>query len=384
MNFEFATANRIIFGNGTLTHVAPLAKEVASKALVVFSESIDRANPLLEQLGEHNIEYITFQVKHEPTTGLIGQALSMTREAGIDLVIGIGGGSVIDAGKAIAALLTNPGDVLDYLEVIGAGRKIANRPLPCFAVPTTAGTGAEVTKNAVLLSKTHNVKVSLRHNLMIPDLAVIDPELTVSMPPAVTASTGLDALTQLIEPFVSNKANPITDGLCREGLKRAGRSLLNAYRDGENRAAREDMAIASLFGGLALANAKLGAVHGFAGPLGGMFHAPHGAICARLLPFVLETNVRALQKREPKSITLQRFGELARIVTENPNATVSESITWIQDLCAKLAIPPLSEYGMTSKDIPDAVEKAKNASSMKGNPILLTEEELADILKRAL
>lgn len=383
MTFEFATANRIIFGAGTLAQAAPLSKELGTTALVVYGKSIHRIAPLLEQLKVFRIDYRTASIPGEPTTDLIESILQEMRAGNIHMVIGCGGGSVIDAGKAIAALLTNPGKVLDYLEVIGKGQKLGKAPLPYIAIPTTAGTGTEVTKNAVLLSKEHKVKVSLRHNLMIPDIAIIDPDLTLSMPPEVTAGTGLDALTQLIEPFVSKKANPLTDGICREGLTRAARSLRRAYENGQDKAAREDMSIASLFGGLALANAKLGAVHGFAGPLGGMFDAPHGAICARLLPFVMEANVKALQSRQPDSPTMQRYQELAHILTQNPDASIEQGVAWIQDLCDALAVPPLSTHGMSEQDIPVAVEKAQNASSMKGNPIVLTDDELTDILQRA-
>jgi alcohol dehydrogenase class IV len=219
---------------------------------------------------------------------------------------------------------------------------------------------------------------------MLPRLAVVDPELTYSMPPAVTASTGLDALTQVLEPYVSNQANPMTDAICREGLWRAARSLRRAYQDGSNAEAREDMALVSLFGGLALANAKLGAVHGFAGPLGGLFHAPHGAICARLLPYVMEANVRALQARMPDSPSLARYDEVAQLLTGENTARASDGVTWVQDLCQALDVPPLSDFGLTEGDFPTVVAKAGKASSMKGNPIALTDEELTQILRDAV
>ncbi len=384
MNFEFATANRILFGNGALSRVAPLVQDMGSKALVVMGNSIQRVIPLLEQLKVRRIDYVTFSVPGEPTTELIDAALEKARAAEIDVIIGLGGGSVIDAGKAISALMTNPGNVMRYLEVIGDGKPLTQAPLPYIAIPSTAGTGTEVTKNAVLLSKQHRVKVSLRHNLMIPDVAVIDPQLTYSMPPEVTASTGLDALTQLIEPYVSNKANPLTDALCREGIQRAARSLPLVFKNGDNAAARQDMCLASLFGGLALANAKLGAVHGFAGPLGGLFDAPHGAICARLLPFVMQTNIQALQERQPESPILERYLDIAKWVTNNPDAHLQDAVSWAFDLIEQLHIPSLSQYGMTADDIAVAVDKGKNASSMKGNPLPLTDKELQDILTQAI
>jgi alcohol dehydrogenase class IV len=251
-------------------------------------------------------------------------------------------------------------------------------------VPTTAGTGAEVTRNAVLTVPEQRVKVSLRSPLMLPDVAIVDPELTYSMPPGVTAVTGLDALTQVIEPFVSHLANPLTDALCREGIQRAGHSLRRAYGNGRDADARRDMALASLMGGLALANAKLGAVHGFAGSIGGMFAAPHGAVCARLLPYTMVANVQALQSRQPENPALPRYAEIARILTGDSSATVQDGVQWIQSLCADLQIPGLAAYGLTTDDLPTIVNKSKNASSMKGNPIQLSEAELTHILEQAL
>jgi alcohol dehydrogenase class IV len=384
MNFQFATANKIIFGNGVLKLTAPLAKEIGAKALVISGRSIERTFLLLEQLQVHRIKYATFSISGEPTIESIDAALQKARNTNVDIIISFGGGSVIDAGKAVAALINNPGDVLDYLEVIGKGKKLSKNPLPHIAIPTTAGTGTEVTKNAVLRSEAHNVKVSLRHDLMIPTAAIIDPELTYSMPPDITASTGMDALTQLIEPFVCNQANPMTDALCREGISRAARSLKAAFCNGADKTAREDMAIASLFGGIALANAKLGAVHGFAGPIGGMFDAPHGAVCARLLPFVVEENISALKERQPNSPILARYAEIAQLLTARTDAQAADGIEWLFQLLDKLAIPSLSMYGLQKKDVEAVVTKSQNASSMKGNPIQLTKKELADILEKSL
>ena len=219
---------------------------------------------------------------------------------------------------------------------------------------------------------------------MLPELVVVDPELTYSMPQTVTASTGLDALTQLMEAFVTLRANPLIDGICREGLVRAARSLKAACEDGSNTSAREDMAIASLFSGLALANAGLGAVHGFAAPLGGQFDAPHGVICARLLPLVMETNVQALNERDHRSAALTRYDEIAQILTGRSDAQAQDGVTWVQELCRALHVPGLSSIGLSQDDIPEIVAKAQRASSMKGNPIEHTEKELNDILERAL
>ncbi len=384
MEFEFATAMRIIFGPGKISEVASLAAGIGKRACIVTGRTKERAQPLLEQLDEQKIEYTIFCMTSEPTTGTIKKGVELARKAQSDIVISFGGGSAIDTGKAVAAMLTNSGRLEDYLEVVGSGKPLTRPAAHHIAIPTTAGTGAEVTRNAVLGVPEHKVKVSMRSPLMLPTLAVIDPVLTHSMPPAVTASTGSDALTQLMEVYVSKKANPMTDGICREGLLRAGRSLLRAFENGDNANAREDMAVASLFGGLGLANAGLGAVHGFAGPLGGMIPAGHGAICAGLLPFVMEANVRALQDREPRSAALSRYDEIAQILTGNKNAQAADGVKWTHELCSALQIRPLSQLGLNERDFHDVVAKARKSSSMKGNPIELTDEELMEILKKAI
>lgn len=384
MKFEFATATRIIFGPGTVADAASLSAAMGNRACVVTGRTTERVGPLLGQLGGQAIECVIFNVTGEPTTVLAGRAVELARRNHCDLVLSIGGGSVLDTGKVVAAMLTNAGELADYLEVVGAGKPLSWDSAPHIAIPTTAGTGAEVTRNAVLSVPEHKVKVSMRSPLMLPRLALVDPELTHSMPPSVTASTGLDALTQLIEVYVSNQASPLTDGICRQGLICAGRSLRRAYENGGDRSAREDMALASLFGGLGLANAKLGAVHGFAGPLGGMFPAPHGVICARLLPFVIEANVRALLDRAPDSPAVARFDEVAQLLTGKATAKASDGVTWIHGLCSKLSVPSLAGFGLTEADFPVAVEKAQRASSMKGNPIELTAAELLDILHKAV
>lgn len=384
MRFEFATANRILFGPGTLSQAGPAAREMGRRALVTLGLDPARAAPLLATLAAADVSYVTLSVSGEPTVALARAGTELARRAGCDLVIGLGGGSAMDAAKAIAALTANGGDPLDYLEVIGRGQVLSRPALPCIAIPTTAGTGAEVTRNAVLASPEHGVKVSLRSAAMLPRLALVDPELTYGLPPAVTASTGLDALTQLIEPFTSNRANPLTDALCREGMLRAARSLRQAYHHGSDAAAREDMALASLFGGLALANAGLGAAHGFAGPVGGMFPAPHGAVCAAFLPHVMAINVRALAQRRPDGPLLQRYDEVARILTGNPAATAAEGVSWVSALCADLETPRLAAYGITRAHFADLVAKTAAASSTKANPIVLTAAELEEILALAL
>jgi alcohol dehydrogenase class IV len=384
MRFEFATATRIIFGAGTLREIGGLAASMGKRALVVTSRSPERAESLLNLLTEGEVAWITFAVSGEPDIALVQSGVERLHAEKCDLVTSMGGGSVLDAGKAIAALATNESDILDYLEVIGKNQPLTNPPLPFIAIPTTAGTGAEVTRNAVLASPEHRVKVSLRSPLMLPRLALVDPELTHSLPPDITASTGLDALTQVIEPYVCNVANPITDALCRDGIRRAARSLRRAYQDGSDSDARHDMSLASLFGGLALANAKLGAVHGFAGPIGGMFSAPHGAVCGRLLPGVMETNIYTLRERPQDSDALWRYTEIAAILTGIPAATAEQGAAWVRSLCEEMKIPRLTAYGISEADLPALVEKSAASSSMQGNPIKLTAPELESILRDAM
>lgn len=384
MRFEFSTAQQIVFGSSVAAEAPEIATSAGKRAFVVAGRTAQRAAELLARLTSRGVALETFNVTGEPTVQTAQAAVAAARAANSDVVLALGGGSVIDTGKVVAAMLKNEGALPDYLEVVGQGKPLAHRAAPYVALPTTAGTGAEVTRNAVLGVPEHQVKVSMRGSFLLPRWALVDPLLTHSMPPELTASTGLDTLTQLIEAFVSNKANPLTDGLCREGLARAARSLERAFSDGNDAAAREDMALASLFSGLALANAKLGAVHGFAGPLGGLTRAPHGIICGKLLPYVMEANVRALRDRMPDSPVLARFDEVGRILTGNPAAGASHAVSWIQELCSTLGLPGLRAYGLSESNIPTAVAKAKKASSMKGNPIDLQEDELLEILLQAI
>jgi alcohol dehydrogenase class IV len=384
MRFEFSTAGRIAFGPGVCDQLPDLVAGFGKRAFLVLGGAPDRFRGVIDRIAARGVTWQHFQVTGEPTTDVVQTAVVLARQAATEVVVAIGGGSVLDTGKAVAALLTNEGELSDYLEVVGQGRPLQKPAAPCLAVPTTAGTGAEVTFNAVLGVPSQHVKVSMRSPLMLPRWAIVDPLLTHSMPPALTASTGLDALTQLIEAFVSNKANPMTDGVCREGLHRAGRSLRRAFEDGSDADAREDMSLAGLFSGMALANAKLGAVHGFAGPLGGMTDAPHGVICGKLLPYVTQANVRALQSRAADAPALARFDEVGRILTGRSTARASDAVAWIEELCTVLALPGLRRYGLSENDFPIAAAKAKNASSMKGNPIELHDDELIQILRQAI
>jgi alcohol dehydrogenase class IV len=389
MKFEFSTARRIVFGQGVAEQIPALVAGYGKRAFLVVGSNTDRLTALLDAIAAKGPTVTIFNVAGEPTTEMAQTAVAAAREAKADVVVAIGGGSVLDIGKVASAMLTNAGELSDYLEVVGKGKPLREPAAPLLAAPTTAGTGAEVTFNAVLGVPDQQVKVSIRSPLMLARQAIVDPLLTQSMPPELTAGTGLDALTQLIEAFVSNKANPLTDGICREGMQRVGRSLQRAFEDGSDIEAREDMSVASLFSGMALANAKLGAVHGFAGPLGGMTSAPHGVICGKLLPYVMQANVLSLQSKaaeaddEAKRV-LTRFDEIGRILTGRAGANASDAVSWISDLCGVLGLPGLRRYGLSSADFDIVVAKAKKASSMQGNPVELNDEELIAILTRAI
>ncbi len=384
MNFEFATVTRIVFGAGAVAQICANVNNLGRRALIVTGKNPTRAEKLLANLSASGIGAATFAVAGEPEITTVENGVAVAKKESCDFVIALGGGSVMDAGKAIAAMMTNEGGVLDYLEIIGRGKALTKRSAPFIAIPTTAGTGAEVTRNAVLASPEHKVKVSLRSPLMLPTAAVIDPELTRDLPPALTASTGLDALTQLIEPYVCLHANPMTDGFCEQGIFRAARALREAVFNGQNKSVREDMALAGLFGGLALANAGLGAVHGFAGPIGGMFPAPHGAVCAALLPPVMAANLRALCEREPQNQALARYQKVAALLTGDSQATAAAGVEWVQKLVADFPVPKLGAYGIREEHVAGICAKAANASSMKANPIVLTPGELAQTLRLAI
>lgn len=384
MQFDIATARRVVFGPGVLAQLPDLARPFGLRILLVAGSQPGRAAPAIDRLRRDQFTIHTFSVPSEPTVDLVTAGAAEAREQNADLVIAIGGGSVLDAGKAIAALAANDQPVTEYLEVIGRAQPLPNPALPVIAIPTTAGTGSESTRNAVLASPTHRVKVSLRSPHMLPAIALVDPELAFDLPPALTASTGFDALTQLIEPYVCTRANPFTDALCRHAIPIAARALPRAVDHPRDVEARSAMALASLYSGMALANAGLGAVHGFAAPIGGMFNAPHGAVCAALLPHVTFANIQALRARQPDSPTLTRYTEVAQLLTGSSSAQPERAADFTRQLARRLGILPLRSFGITAADLPAIAEKAAQASSMKPNPIVLSHSELQSILAAAL
>lgn len=385
MRFEAALPGRVVFGPGVASEAGPAAAAMMDRAFVVTGRDVSRAAAVMQALAAAGVEVAaTWRAVGEPTVDGAREATEAARDARCDGVLSIGGGSAIDLGKAVAGLLGNGGDPLDYLEVIGRGQPLARPAAPFIAMPTTAGTGSEATRNAVLASPVHGVKASLRSPHLLPRLALVDPDLTLGLPPDVTAATGMDALTQLIEPFTCARAQPFTDAICREGMARSARSLRRAHADGADRAAREDLAVASLFGGMALANAGLGAAHGFAAAVGGRFDAPHGAICARVLGPVMAANVRALRERSPGSPILSRYDEVGRILTGDPGADAADAVAAVEALCRDLGIPPLARWGLAPPDREAVVAATAGASSTKANPIALAPAELKAIFDEAL
>lgn len=382
MGFDFATAGRVLFGTGRAREIAELVSGMGRSALVVTGRTPGRAAFLLEDLARLRVAVSSVACTGEPDLQTVRDAVAVCLAGRCEAVVALGGGSVLDLGKAVACLATNGGDPLDYLEVVGGGAPILRPSLPLIAAPTTAGTGSEVTRNAVLSVEAQGVKASLRSPLMLPAVAVVDPELTLGLPPDVTAASGMDALTQLVEPFVCTRHNPMTDALCRDGIALAARSLRQAFTLPGDLGARTDMALASLFGGLALANAGLGAAHGIAAVLGGAFHVPHGVACARLVGPVTRANLEALRRRSPESAALARYEEVARLLNGSGSATAAHAADWLEALCLELQIPPLYGWGVSKADFAAIAEKSLQASSMKANPVRLEALELVGILAR--
>jgi alcohol dehydrogenase class IV len=387
--FDFIAPGNVVFGPGRIRELPSLlAADGITRCLVVTGRSPQRLQNVLALLRSPAVQFSLFPIPTEPTLNLVRQGVEQAKDEECNGVLAIGGGSALDGGKAIAALMRNEGDVLDFLEVVGQGKELSKPGAPVVAVPTTAGTGAEATRNAVLFDPDHRMKVSLRSKWMSPATALVDPELTLSLPPAQTVASGMDALTQLIEPYVCNRTNPITDGLCLQGLQLVSRSLQRVFANGNDAEARCEMALASLLSGLALANAGLGVVHGFASPLGGMFDAPHGAICAALLPHGMRANIEFLRRDEGQSSssseTLNRYRTIACQLTGRAGAEPEDGVHAVEALSTALRVQPLAAFGMGPQHAEEAAEKALKASSMKKNPVALSKEELRQVYLAAL
>jgi alcohol dehydrogenase class IV len=392
LTFDFLNTPQIIFGSGRFIELGKIIQSFGNKVLLIASKSalshsiIEKELVILSDQYNYSIE--TIYIKGEPDTEQIDKSVDLGLKQKTEIVVGLGGGSVVDAGKAVAGLITNGGQSKDYMEVVGKGKKITKEALPYIAIPTTAGTGSEVTKNAVILSKEDKLKASIRSPYLVPRIALIDPELMTTVPKEITASTGLDALTQLIESFTSNKAQPMTDALARIGIKKAAESLVLVYENGNDVTAREDMAFAALLSGICLANAGLGAVHGFAGPIGGMFGIPHGIICGALLKPVIEENIRIMLGQVPFHKSLAKYAEINQlfggIQPEGMKEAVYQLIEKLKQLSKKLVVTKLSQYGLEEGKFDLIIKNAKKSSSMRYNPVQLSDELLFSILQQSI
>ena len=389
--FELFSAARIVFGRGEVRRVGAFVAGAGRSCLVVYNGgapgdggAVGRVSGLLESsgVGVHFVRQCG-----EPTVDDVERCVTVAREAACDVLVGLGGGSAIDAAKAVAGILGNGGAALDYMEVIGKGQPLTRPAVPWVAVPTTAGTGAEVTRNAVLGDPGRHFKASLRSELLLPRVALVDPELGVGVPPGVTASSGMDALCQLVESYTSLNAQPITDALAMKGIELAVRSLRRAVADGADVDAREDMALAALLSGITLTNAGLGAVHGFAAPLGANFPVPHGTVCAALLPHVMAANIAALRTQSLKHPVLARYADVGRALCRQSgrdDLATEAGVNEIAAMVADLRIPRLREFGVTPTRVPEMVALARKSSSMRYNPVVLSDDALAEALSRAI
>ena len=408
--FEFITAQRIVFGNGRFKEIGALAAELGSRVCLVTGnaslEESGRLGELVAQFGEAGLEHVQVRFGDEPTTEAIDEATAVAREHQSDVVVAVGGGSVLDAAKAIAALIANGGEVLDYIEGVGRGKALEKPAVPTIAAPTTSGTGSEAAKNSVIRDEASTYKKSVRSNGMLPAVALVDPELTNDCPPDVTAASGMDAFSQLLEAYVSRKGNPVTCALAEVGLQHAARLPL-LFRDPEaNRFIREDMALASLLGGICLANAGLGAVHALASPLGAFYPIPHGVVCAALLPPVVRFNSeKAMAENNEKVLVAYHHAlmwlwsalgwdkELNKTILDIKGIDrmiADHHLDCAQHLGGALAamsrvmnIPGLGHYGVEKGDF-DRIIADAGAGNLSTNPVDITHDDLARILEEAL
>jgi alcohol dehydrogenase class IV len=383
MTFDFFNVPRIVFSAGVVQRLSELLSSLGQRPMLIHNapvpESVARSlpggTPVHAQAGEPSVAYVDL-------------ATELARKSNCDCVIGFGGGSAVDTAKAVAALLANGGSALDYLEVVGGGQKVTRPAVPWIAIPTTAGTGAEATRNAVIAVPEKQFKASLRSELIMARVALIDPELQFDCPAPVTAASGMDALCQCIEAYTSANANAMTDPLALQGVTLAGRSLRTAFAEPRNVAARSEMALAALLSGITLTNAGLGAVHGFAAPLGANFPVPHGVVCAALLPHVIRANILIAQQDPAKAHVLVRYATIGRALSAYPLPSDSAAIEFAGRFTAyllnDLQIPGLSRFGLSAEKVPEMVQLAKRASSMKYNPVTLPDGLLADALTMAI
>ena len=384
MDFQLLLPRQVIFGWGKRSEIGPVAATLGKRAAVVCGSKRLRQSShwkeLIKSLEDSDVEVISgIHSQREPTIADVDQATKkILGEKSIDLVIAIGGGAAIDLGKAISAMATNSQgrSVREFLEGVGTGAKLTQSPLPFLAVPATAGTGSEATKNAVISVDDPPCKKSLRSEEMVPDRVIIDPELTVSVPPAVTAASGMDAITQLIESDVSRRATPFTQALCQEGLRLALTNLVKAYQTPKDREAREAMSYAAFLSGAALANSGLGMAHGVAAALGAICNIPHGLACATMLPIALKVNL---------NVSYERIAKIGRIISNfqqsDRERNIETALKTIEEMCSELSIPiRLRDLGVEKEQLP-VIAAGSRGNSMNGNPRELTDQELLEILE---
>jgi alcohol dehydrogenase class IV len=383
--FQFSRLPGIYFKNGIISELPSFIRQFGNSAVVVTGKKSfigsKHAETLFHDFKKNSINYTVISIPFEPTPDIIDNAVKELRDEDFKVIVSIGGGSVLDAGKAISAMMKINDPVSDYLEVVGS-KVHPGTKLPFVAIPTTSGTGSEATKNAVITRKGENgFKRSLRHDNFVPEIALIDPELTLDCPRDITAASGMDCFTQLTEAYLSSKANQYTDALALEGLKAIKSSLLTSYTDGRNIEARAGMSFAALTSGICLANAGLGAVHGFASSIGGMYEIPHGLVCGTLMASGNEINVRELRKKADSQPALKKYAILGGLFSDkkdmSDNYYTDSFIKFLHELTAELNLPGLSEYGVAKNQIGVICRN----TDIKNNPVRLTLQDLEDILR---
>ncbi len=392
--FALSRLPRISYGSGRINEVPALAATYGRTALLVTGKysfcSTPRWQSFTQLLETKGMNWLHLTVSGEPSPMLVDQAVSQFRDESVDVVIAIGGGSVLDAAKAIAGLLPHGNSVMDYLEGVGKNVPYHGPSTPFIAVPTTAGTGSEATKNSVLsVHGRDGFKKSFRDECLIPEYAVIDPDLLASCPRELVAADGMDAFTQLLESYASLKANPFTDALALSGITAVKEGLFAAWEGNEPDAShgRGAMAYAALLSGITLAQVGLGSVHGLASPLGAYFPIPHGVVCGTLVSAATEINIKAMQEREPDNPALSKYAQVGRLLAGQPeidDATARSSLTTLlAEWSERLQLPRLNGYGITAADFPLIVANSRG-SSMQTNPIVLTDAEINAILMQRL
>lgn len=378
--FQFMTSTKILFGEGTMESSLSILNQYGYSVLLVSGKNLQRAKPILKYLKKHNMRYQHVSLSGEPNITMIEESAVIGRKFKPDMVVAIGGGSVIDMGKALSAIIPNQGDVYDYVEVVGRNVPLKVDPISFIAIPTTASTGAEVTNKAVLRSGQGSVKVSLRSSELLPDVAIIDPSLTKNTPAHITNRGLMETFTHLMEAYVCGDPNPLTDMVCEEGFKRialASKKLTVEI----DASVRSDLAFAAMLGGMAISNAKLGAAHGLASSIGGKIVAPHSIITARLAPYVMQENIAAAEQRDRQDI-LKRYKRIAVLLTEDYQANYEDAVDWTEMMLDKLKLPNLAEFGLCMTSFEKVAFDGMQSVSIKGNPIPLTSDRLIYILEQ--